>query len=60
MALFLTILFPLVGALALVFFPSHKHKEIRLFSAFVAVATLVLSVVIFALYDYKEGGVPVY
>ena len=56
MALFLTILFPMVGALALVFFPQHKHREIRLFSAFVALATLALSVVIFALYDYKEGG----
>ena len=56
MALFLTILFPLVGGILLAFFPSHRGREIKLFSIFVAFATLVLSVVLFALYDYKEGG----
>ena len=56
MALFLTILFPLVGGVLLIFFPRQREREIKLFSIFVAAATLVLSIVIFALYDYKEGG----
>ena len=56
MALFLTILFPFVAGVLLVFFPPHRGREIKLFSIFVAAATLVLSIVIFALYDYGEGG----
>ncbi len=56
MALFLTILFPFVGGLALAFFPARRGREIKLFSIFIAAATFVLSTVIFALYDYKEGG----
>ena len=56
MALFLTILFPLVGGVLLAFFPRQRGREIKLFSIFVAAATLVLSIVIFALYDYKDGG----
>ena len=56
MELFLTILFPFVGGVLLAFFPSNRGREIKLFSIFVASATLILSVVIFALYDYKEGG----
>ena len=56
MVLFLTILFPLVAGVVLVFFPPGRGREIKLFSIFVAAATFVLSIVIFALYDYKEGG----
>ena len=56
MELFLTILFPLVGGVLLAFFPRQRGREIKLFSIFVAAATLVLSIVIFALYDYKDGG----
>ena len=56
MALFLTILFPFVGALAVAFFPPHRGREIKLFSIAVAAATMVLSVVIFAMYDYEVGG----
>ena len=56
MALFLTILFPFVGALLLVFFPPQRGREIKLFSTFIATATLILSIVIFSLYDHKEGG----
>ena len=56
MELFLTILFPFVGGVLLAFFPPNRGREIKLFSAFVAFATLVLSIVIFALYDYREGG----
>ena len=56
MALFLTILFPFVGALLLAFFPPHRGREIKLFSIAVAAATMVLSIVIFAMYDYELGG----
>ena len=56
MALFLTILFPLVGGVLLAFFPAGRGREIKLFALFVAAATLVLSIVLFSLYDYKEGG----
>ena len=56
MALFLTILFPFVGGVLLAFFPAHRGREIKLFAIFVAAATLILSVVIFSLYDYGEGG----
>ena len=56
MALFLTILFPFVGGALLALFPASRGRGIKLFALFVALATLVLSVVIFALYDYKDGG----
>ena len=56
MAPFLTILIPFVGALLLVFFPAHRGREIKLFSLFLAGAMLILSIAIFALYDYGEGG----
>ncbi len=56
MELFLTILFPFGAGILLVFFPSNRGREIKLFSIFAAAATLVLSAVIFSLYDYKEGG----
>ena len=56
MVLFFTILLPLGGAVLLAFFPPRMGREIKLFSAFVAAATLILSVVIFALYDFDEGG----
>ena len=56
MALFLTILFPFVGGLILAFFPPQRGREIKLFSIFIAAATLALSIVIFSLYDADEGG----
>ena len=56
MALFLTILLPFAGGAILAFFPPHRGKEIKLFSILVAAATLVLSIVIFALYDHEKGG----
>ena len=56
MELFLTILFPFAGGVLLAFFPAHRGREIKLFATFVALATFVLSIVIFALYDYREGG----
>ena len=56
MAPFVTILLPLTGAVLLAFFPPGRGREIKLFSILVAAATLVLSIVIFALYDYDTGG----
>ena len=56
MVLFLTILFPFVGAVLLAFFPPHRGREIKLFSLFVAASTFILSIVIFALYDFDAGG----
>ena len=56
MALLATILLPLAGGVLLAFFPPHRGREIKLFSILVAAATLALSIVIFAMYDYKEGG----
>ena len=56
MALFLTILFPFAGAVLLAFFPPRLGREIKIFALLIAAATLVLSIVVFALYDYKEGG----
>ena len=40
----------------LVFFPRDRATEIRLFATLVAAVTMVLSIVIFALYDYGEGA----
>ena len=56
MVLLATILLPLVGGVLLAFFPPHRGREIKLFSILIAAATLVLSIVIFSMYDYKDGG----
>ena len=56
MALFLTILFPFVGAVLLAFFPPNRGREIKLFAILIAAATLVLSIVLFSLYDFDKGG----
>ena len=56
MALFLTVLSPLAGAGLLAFFPRRMGREVKLFATLVAGATLILSVVIFALYDFDKGG----
>ena len=56
MALLVAILIPLVGAVVLAFFPSHRGREIKLFSIMVAAATMIMSVVLFTLYYRSEGG----
>ena len=56
MVLLATILLPLAGGVLLAFFPPQREREIKLFSILIAAATLVLSIVIFSMYDYKEGG----
>ena len=56
MALFLTIVIPLGSAVLLAFFPQRRVREIKVFSLLVATAMLVLSIVAFLQYDYKDGG----
>ncbi len=55
-ALFMSILFPFVGGMILVLFPPSRSREVRYFSTVVAGLTLALSIAIFAMYDYGEGG----
>ena len=55
-SLFLIILVPLLGAVAVMFMPQNRPKEIWYFAIFVGLVSLVLSLVIFARYDYGEGG----
>ena len=55
-ALFLIILAPLAGAILLMFMPSDRPKDIWYFSIFVAGVSLILSLVVFARYDYGQGG----
>ena len=56
MALLLIILVPLLGAVLAMFMPGDRPKETWRFAVFVASLSLVLSLVIFARYDYGEGG----
>jgi len=55
-ALLLLILVPLAGALLMMFQSSEQSKESWYFAIFIAAISLVLSVVIFARYDYNAGG----
>ena len=55
-ALFLIILAPLAGAILVMFMPSDCPKDIWYFCIFVAGVSLILSLVIFARYDYGQGG----
>ena len=55
-SLFLIILVPLLGAVSLMFMPQDRPKEVWYFAIFVGLVSLVLSLVIFARYDYDQGG----
>ena len=59
-ALLLLLAIPLAGALLLMFAPvgrgGRASKDVWLFSVFVAAISLALSLVIFARYDYAQGG----
>ncbi|HAA96221.1 MAG: NADH-quinone oxidoreductase subunit M [SAR202 cluster bacterium] len=55
-ALLLLILVPLAGALLMMFMPAQDKKEAWYFAIFVSGISLVLSLVIFARYDYDLGG----
>ena len=55
-ALFIIILVPLLGALLIAFMPSDRPKDVWYMAIAVAGVSLVLSLVIFARYDYDQGG----
>ena len=55
-ALFILILVPLLGAVLIMFMPKDRPKDIWYLAILVAGISLVLSLIIFARYDYKEGG----
>ena len=55
-ALFMVIVVPLLGALLTMFIAKDQPKDAWLFAILVSFVTLVLSLVIFARYDYSAGG----
>ena len=55
-ALLLLIIVPLAGSLSMMFMPGRESRESWYFAIFVAAVSLVLSLVIFARYDYDQGG----
>ena len=55
-ALFILILVPLLGALLTAFMPRDRPKDVWYMAIVVAGVSLVLSLVIFARYDYGQGG----
>lgn len=55
-ALFLVILVPLFGSILTMFMPQQRPRDIWYFSIFVSGIALVLSILIFARYDYSAGG----
>ena len=55
-ALLLLLLTPLSGAVLIIFMPGNRPKDIWRFSIFVAGVSLALSLVVFARYDYGQGG----
>jgi len=54
--LFLLVLIPFAGAMALAFFPTSNHRAIRAFATSVGFLTLALAVYTVANYDYGAGG----
>ena len=55
-ALLLTILVPLAGAILAVFLPRGRSDDAWYFAIFVSAITLVLSLILFARYDFAAGG----
>ncbi len=55
-ALLLLILVPLAGSGLMMFMPGDRPKDTWYFAVFVGILSLLLSVVIFARYDYDAGG----
>ncbi len=56
-SLFLLILVPLLGAVLAMFMPAERPRDAWYFSILVAAICLVLSLVVFARYDYGAGGI---
>ncbi len=55
-ALLLTIIVPLAGAVLAMFLPRERPRDAWHFAIFVSLITLALSVVLFARYDFDAGG----
>ena len=55
-ALLLLILVPLAGSGLMMFMPGDRPRDVWHFAVFIAAVSLVLSLVIFARYDYTAGG----
>ncbi len=55
-ALLLTIIVPLVGAVLAMFLPRERPRDAWHFAIFVSLITLALSVVLFLRYDFDAGG----
>ena len=54
--LFLVIVLPLAGALAIMLMPGERKEEIRWTAAVIGLVTMALSFYIFAAYDHGAGG----
>ena len=55
-ALLLLVLAPLAGAGLMMFMPWDRPRDVWYFAVFIGVLSLLLSLVIFARYDYQDGG----
>ena len=55
-ALLLLIIVPLAGSLSMMFMPGDENKATWYFAILIGLISLVLSLVIFARYDYDQGG----
>lgn len=54
--LFLILLAPITGAIAVLFVPQNKDKAVKIIAAIVSAAALILSLVAYFNYDIKAGG----
>ena len=54
--LFALVALPLLGGVALMFFPGHRHSLIRWFASTVAAISFLLALYTFLSYDYDAGG----
>ena len=55
-SLFLVVLVPLSGAILTMFVPRDRPKDAWYFAILVSGITLVLSLVLFVQYDYRQGA----
>ena len=55
-AMLLLIIVPLAGSLAMMFMPGNEAKETWYFAIFISGLSLILALIVFAGYDYDQGG----
>ena len=55
-AMLLLIIVPLAGSLAMMFMPGNEVKETWYFAIFISGLSLILALIVFAGYDYDQGG----